>query len=69
VIYGYIVGQNFLDKKFDTMKQALISINKLHEVPHKEKIMWVLSERELTEKECLMLCVVQDHKPTKEEPY
>ena len=58
-VYAYIVGQNFMEKKFDSATEAFASLKKLQNISHNEKTMWVVSERKLSDKEQLMLNVVQ----------
>jgi hypothetical protein len=59
MVYAYIVGTQFLDKEFESFEAALESMKKLQAVPHTEKVMWVISERQLTNKEVLILAAVQ----------
>ena len=59
LVYGYIVGKHFREKAFPTFEDAAASMQELQAQPHDEKIMWVISERQLSEKEQLMLNAVQ----------
>lgn len=59
-VHAYLVGsQNFMHKEFETFEAAQASFARLVQNPHKEKVMWVISERQLTQKEEMMLQVVQ----------
>ena len=56
MFYAYLIGRdNFMHKEFPSFDEAQESFKRLQSVPHKEKVTWIICERQLTTKEEMVL--------------